>query len=267
MSDLSKYLETAQKASKGDKSLNNMIMKQKFSKLFVLMREKENLTEERKGLHASAIIVSDDKFCLRQQVLSLLFDMDQGEELPVKALQIFAAGESIHEKWQNMIEKCSGKQGNTIKLIKNEARSYKEEFELYFTPDTLAEIDYLPYVFEYKSMNTVAYQKAIRSINPHPSARKQIQLYMFFTGIEDGIILLEDKNTQDFSVFKVKFNYKEVLPYIDRLYDIQYAKEEYLETGDLPKRCCKNSKDKRAIECNMHSACFNLGKYKNGKNL
>ena len=29
-------------------------------------------TEERVGLHASAIIVSDNKFCLRQQVLSLI---------------------------------------------------------------------------------------------------------------------------------------------------------------------------------------------------
>ena len=266
MSKLNKYLEMVQKNG-GNKSINNMILKQKFSKLFVLMRDKENLTEVRKGLHASSIIVPDEKFCLRQQVLSLLFEMDQGEELPVNLLQIFAAGESIHEKWQSMIEKCSGKKGNSIKLIKNEARSYNEEFELFYTPDSIVEIDNVPYIIEYKSMNTIAYSSGIKLPNPHPSARKQIQLYMLLTGIEDGIILLEDKNTQDFSVFKVKFNYREVLPFIERLYDIKNAKNEYLEDGILPKRCCKNSFDERANNCSMRSACYNLGKYKNGKDI
>ena len=255
-------LRKAKNNIKNDKGINDMIMKQKFSKLFIIMRSERHLEEKRVGLHASAIIDSDNHFCLRQQVLSLLFEMDQGEELPVKALQIFAAGSSIHEKWQNMIEKCSGEKGNSIKLIKNEARSFSEEYELYFTPDTLAEIDYLPHVVEYKSMNTYAFQAALKSINPHPSARKQIQLYMFLTGIENGVILIEDKNTQEFMTYRVKFNYKEVLPYIDRLIEIKEAKKEFLESGELPNRKCKNYTTKRAAECNMKSACFNLGNCK-----
>lgn len=255
-------LRKAKNGSLNDKSINDMIIKQKFSKLFVLMRNARHLDEKRQGLHASAIIDSDNHFCLREQVLSLLFEMDQGEELPVKALQIFAAGTSIHEKWQNMIEKLSGEKGNSIKLIKNEARSFNEKYEIYYTPDSIVEIDGITYIMEYKSMNTYAYQSAIKSINPHPSARKQIQLYMFLTGIENGIILIEDKNSQEFMTYRVKFNYHEVLPYISRLIDVQEAKEEFLDSGDLPQRICKNAKAKRACECSMKSACFNLKKCK-----
>lgn len=246
--------------AKNDKSMNDMIVKQKFAKLFVLMRDKDNLQEERKGLHASSIIKSDNEFCLRQQVLSLLFEMEQGEELPVRALQIFAAGESIHEKWQTMLEKCSGKDGNTIKLIRNESRSFSEKYELLLTPDSVVEINDIPYIVEYKSMNTYAFKSALNSANPHPSARKQIQLYMFFTGIENGIILIEDKNTQEFMTYMVKFNYKEVLPYLDRLNEIKNCKEDFLEDGTLPKRKCDSSFCDKAKNCNMCAACFNVRK-------
>ena len=66
-------LRKAKNGSLNDKSINDMIIKQKFSKLFVLMRNARHLDEKRQGLHASAIIDSDNHFCLREQVLSLLF--------------------------------------------------------------------------------------------------------------------------------------------------------------------------------------------------
>lgn len=251
-------LEIAKNA-KDDKSLNDIIIQQKFSKLFVMMRDNRHLEEERIGLHASAIIAADSDFCLRQQVLSLLFKMNQGKELPVKALQIFAAGSSIHEKWQGMLQACSNEENNDIKLIKNEARSYNEEYELYFTPDSIVEINGQLYIVEYKSMNTYAYKSAINASNPHPSARKQSQLYMFLTGISKAIILIEDKNTQDFMTYVQSFNYKEVLPYLDRLNEIKECKKEYLKTGTLPDKVCKNSETKRACDCAMRAACFNIG--------
>lgn len=40
-------------------------------------------SQERVGLHASAIIESENKFCLRQQVLSLLYKQLQGEQVPI----------------------------------------------------------------------------------------------------------------------------------------------------------------------------------------
>ena len=57
---------------------------------------------ERVGLHASSLIVSDSKFCLRQQVLSLLYKQRQGEQVSVGLMRIFEEGNAIHEKWQRL---------------------------------------------------------------------------------------------------------------------------------------------------------------------
>ena len=57
---------------------------------------------ERVGLHASALIVSDRKWCLRQQVLSLIYKQLQGEQLNVGLKRIFEEGNAIHEKWQRL---------------------------------------------------------------------------------------------------------------------------------------------------------------------
>lgn len=40
-------------------------------------------TQERVGLHASALIKGDKEFCLRQQVLSLIYRQLQGEQISV----------------------------------------------------------------------------------------------------------------------------------------------------------------------------------------
>ena len=58
-------LRKAKNGSLNDKSINDMIIKQKFSKLFVLMRNARHHDEKRQGLHASAIIDSDNHFCLK----------------------------------------------------------------------------------------------------------------------------------------------------------------------------------------------------------
>lgn len=257
---INKLLAEVKTNSSPASNIGNLMMEQKFAKLFILMRNERNLEEVRAGLHATSIIAPESEFCLRQQVLSLLFAQSQGEELPVKALQIFAAGNSIHEKWQNMLLQCTNMEGNAIRLIRNEARSFDERYELYYTPDSIVEINDTIYIVEYKSMNTFAYQHAIKSSNPHPSARKQLQLYMFLTGLSNGLILIEDKNTQEFLIYKVEANYTEVLPYIDRLSEVQAAKQEYLEYKVLPNKKCKNQYSSRAKRCNMQEACFNIGK-------
>lgn len=238
------------------KEKNSLIVKQKFNNLFVNSRK--HLEEVRAGLHASSIIAGDSDFCYRAQVLSLIYQQDQGQELPIRLLQIFAAGNSIHEKWQTLFEINSDSLPG-FRLVRNEARSFDERYELYFTPDSIIEINGEEYVVEIKSMNTFAYQHAAKSSNPHPSARKQLQLYMYLLGIRNGIILIEDKNTQEFEVFRIEHNHHEVLPFIDRLNVVQIMKKEALENGIFPKRICRNSTTKRAIGCNVCSACFDTG--------
>lgn len=247
-------LKNAQDTRK--KSIVDVSLYQKFSQLFVLMREKEALQEVRTGLHASSVIESEKSFCYRKQVLSMLFEQSQEKELPVNLLRTFAEGEAIHKKWQNMFQMCSKLKESKIKLIANEMRCYDERYDLYFTPDAVIEINDVLYIVEIKSMNSYMYGNALLKDNPHPSARKQLQLYMYLTGIPNGIILLENKNTQEFEVLSVEFNYPEVIPFIERLHKIMAFKKKYEKTEILPERFCESYTDKKAEHCVMKEACF-----------
>ena len=149
-------------------------------------------TAERKGLHASAIIVSDDKFCYRQQVLSLFYKQAQGEQVPVGLKRIFSEGDAIHEKWQRLFIR-----GGYAEPLDCDYSRFNEEFDLSYTPDIICNIDGVKMVGEIKSVNTFQFKKQ----KYHASGRKQLQLYMYLTDIHDGFVLCEDKNTQEIKVY------------------------------------------------------------------
>ena len=76
---------------------------------------------------------------------------------------------------------------------------FDKRFRISFTPDIICEIPEFydgQMVGELKSVNTYSFQKMTR----HPSAWKQLQWYMYLTGIHKGFVLSEDKNTQDFKI-------------------------------------------------------------------
>ena len=58
----------------------------------------------------------------------------------------------------------------------------------------------------------------------------------------------------------VRYDKSKVIPYVGRLKTIQEMKRDYIENGVLPPRKCKNCDVKRASQCNMRDACFNIGK-------
>lgn len=206
-------------------------------------------TTERKGLHASAIIVSDDKFCYRQQVLSLFYKQAQGEQVPVGLKRIFSEGDAIHEKWQRLFIR-----GGYAEPLDCDFTRFNEEFDLSYTPDIICNIDGVPYVVEIKSVNTFQFKKQ----KYHVSGRKQNQLYMYLTNIPNGIVLCEDKNTQEFKPYIYKANYKEVEPYIARLENIQYYKHRLQDKGKLVKRHekCTGYHCKMAEGCPMRDVCY-----------
>jgi hypothetical protein len=229
----------------GKNGIEELLITSKLDKLFYL---RDHLDEERAGLHASSVIVSDNEFCYRRQVLSLLYKQNQGEEFPIRLMKIFAAGNSIHEKWQNLFLK-----GGIADII--EGRSYSEQYELYFTPDAIINIDGKKYVVEIKSMNTFSYKKA----NSHPSGHKQLQLYMHLTGIPQGFVLAEDKNSQDYKLFITKYEPETLIPILARLENIQEMKQAFLKHKEMPPRKCKHINVGRAKGCNMKDACWNCG--------
>lgn len=217
-------------------------------------------TTERKGLHASAIIVSDDRFCYRQQVLSLFYKQLQGEQTSVGLKRIFAEGDAIHEKWQRLFIR-----GGLCEPLDCDFTRFDEDYDLSYTPDIICKIprnmsltepcdEWDEYVVEIKSMNTFSYKKQ----EHHASGRKQCQLYMYLTGIHKGIVLCDDKNTQEFKVKTYEYNPSEIAKYIRRLEKIQEYKDELILDKKLVKRHknCTGYNCKKAQECPMRDVCY-----------
>lgn len=221
-------------------------------------------TTERKGLHASAVIVSDDKFCYRQQVLSLFYKQLQGEQTKVGLKRIFAEGDAIHEKWQRLFIR-----GGLCEPLDCDYSRFDEDFDLSYTPDIICKLPvnmsltepcdkWEEYIVEIKSVNTYTYKKQ----KYHASGRKQCQLYMYLTGIHKGIVLCDDKNTQEFKVYRYDYNPAEIAPYIRRLEKIQEYKEQLVLNKKLVPRMpqCSCYGSKKAQECPMRDVCFKKSK-------
>lgn len=210
-------------------------------------------TTERKGLHASAVIKSDNKFCYRQQVLSLFYKQAQGEQVPVGLKRIFSEGDAIHEKWQRLFIR-----GGYAEPLDCDYSRFNEEFDLSYTPDIICNIDGQQYVVEIKSVNSFLFKNMQKKGTHHTDGRKQCQLYMYLTNIPNGIVLCEDKNTQEFRVYLYKASYKEVEPYIARLEKIQYYKHRLQDKGKLVSRHekCTGYQCKMAEQCPMCDVCY-----------
>lgn len=256
MSDFSKALSAAQSGNKNE--LEAMMYKNKLNTMFVDVLNTEK-HEERYGLHASAILASDNDFCYREQVLSLFFKMNQGENLPIKLLRIFAQGNAMHEKWYRMFRAL----GYDVAI---ERTLFLPEYDLNFTIDALLNLkrsgdprDEL--IIDVKSQSTFAFKKQ----KGHPHGENQINFYMWaltkYTGIphKKGFVLVDSKDDQEIKPVPVHWDKDKCKPFVDRLKEIQELKKVFLEEHEAPPRKCKNCDTKRAMQCNMRDACFNIG--------
>jgi hypothetical protein len=225
-------------------------------------------SQERVGLHASSIIVGDKSWCTRAQVLSLLYKQVQKENTNVGLLRIFEEGNAIHEKWQRLFIRSEYGKAKTMDKTR-----YNEKYQVSYTPDIVCRIPQFyngVMVGEIKSVNTYQF----KSMTEHLSAKKQLQLYMFLC-IEEakrkgkwnnkdytkGFVLCEDKNTQDFKIFTYDYDKDFVAPYINRLEEVQFYKDEFVNNKKLVPRCkeCTDCKCKKALDCSMVNACYNVG--------
>lgn len=255
-----------------EKILNNMFFldknieeETKFVKQ-VMTRGLES--QERIGLHASAMLVGDKEFCLRAQVLSLIYKQLQGEQVPVGLKRIFEEGNAIHEKWQRMFIRAGYGKAKDMDFTR-----MCDDYMLSYTPD----IDCLiPEFFEgrmigeIKSVNTFQYQRMTK----HPSAWKQNQWYMHLCikklkeegkwngkDYTKGFVLNEDKNTQDFKIEVYNYDPHLVAPYVDRAESIMYHYDRVFDEHKMVKRPtdAKAPDCKRCKECFMREACWNIG--------
>ena len=234
-----------------DGNIEAVMIKNRLEKLFMEDRQ----DQDRYGLHASAIIASDEEFCYRAQLLSLFYKQNQGEQLPIKQLKIFAQGNAMHEKWYKLFRKA----GIDVAI---ERTLWIPEYDLSFTIDALINLFGDEYVCDVKSQATFAFKKQ----TGHPSGEKQVNFYLWalskYTGkkYKKGFVLVDSKDDQEIKVIPVHYNKEKVRPYVERLQDIQEMKKDFIENGNAPKRKCSNCNCKKAEKCFMRDACWNIGK-------
>ena len=230
---------------------------------------------ERIGLHASAMIKGDKEFCIRQQVLSLIYKQLQGEQIQVGLKRIFEEGNAIHEKWQRLFIRAGYAKANTLDRTR-----FDNEYMLSFTPDIVCRIPEFydgAMVGEIKSVNTFQF----KNMTSHPSAKKQLQFYMSelikqaklknkWNGKDylKGFVLCEDKNTQDFKVFIYDFDKDFVGPFIDRCEEVSAYYQKAITENKMVGRHkkCDSYSCTMAEKCPMKDACWdkNNGKIKIG---
>lgn len=248
--------------AQGKTSVEQMMLKNKLERLFYIQKEKE----QRYGLHASAVLgCLKDGFCYREQVLSLFFQMNQGEQLPIKLLKIFAQGNAMHEKWYALFRQA----GIDVAI---ERTLFIPEYDLSFTIDALIDFnkpyedrESKPYICDVKSQNTMVFRKS----KGHPSGEAQVNFYLWALTYwsknrdgkkyENGFVLVDSKDDQEIKAIPVHYDKKKVEPVIDCLKEIKEMKKVFVKEHEAPKRICKNADCKRAKECNMRDACWNIG--------
>lgn len=212
-------------------------------------------TQERTGLHASALIVPDSEFCLRAQVLSLDYKQLQGEQISPGLKRIFEEGNAIHEKWQRLFLRAGYAKPEDLDFTQ-----FNNKYRISYTPDLIVHIPKFckeKMIGEIKSVNTHQFKKMKR----HPKAYKQLQWYLFLTGYKKGFVLCDDKNSQEFKIELYDYDYEIVKPFIERA---KLIKKSYIKLHKENKIVCR-PKDatspicKRCSNCAMKDACWNIG--------
>lgn len=211
-------------------------------------------SQERVGLHASALIKGDKDFCLRQQVLSLMYRQLQGEQLPVGLMKIFEEGNAIHEKWQRLFIRGGYSTANDLDVTQ-----FNKKYRISFTPDIICRIPEFydgKMIGELKSVNTHQFRK----MNRHPSAWKQLQWYMYLSGIHKGFVLSEDKNTQETKIEIYDYDVNVVSQFIDRAEEIKFRYKKAMKEHKMVKRPedATSPDCKRCKQCALINACWKI---------
>lgn len=248
-------------------SQENMRLEQLFNRMFYLDKNIDAETEfvrmvmtrgaetqERIGLHASAITKgSDNDFCVRENVLSLLYKQNQRENVAIKLLRIFEEGNAIHEKWQRLFIRAG-----YADWWDCDRTHYNDNYMISYTPDLKVFIPEIcdddVMIGEIKSMNSWSYQKQAL----HAEGQKQLMWYLHLDSKKKGFVLADNKDTSEYRIELVDYDEELALPFIKRADSVKLAYHEFLEGESLPKR--KHTRtSKKCKQCNVYDACYNTG--------
>ena len=221
----------------------------------------------RTSMHASAVLQSESEWCLREQVLLGLYPnkVEKPELHPWhwKQQAIFLNGWSLHERWQKLFLQ-HGWAVVTDGIPELDKTHYDEVRNIHFSPDAILEWGKSWYIVEIKGIKHESYesltddfQQACEACETVAKARVQANLYMHLTSITQAIILVENKNTQDFRLYLMEYDRELVKPYLDRIYDVKkWTTLSKQDESRVPARRCASASESRAVRCPLRRVCF-----------
>ncbi len=267
-----------------DFSMQAELMKLDFQRMFVAYGQS---TEPRIGLHASSLLVPDDKWCTRKHVLVNLFPEEavQPELHPWdwKQQEIFLHGWEIHRMLQHIFKHHAQVVNTPVHwngmVIEQEHR--KEDYQhtkpeldlthydavrnLYFSPDAIIDWAGQHYVVEIKGVNQAAFssladdlEQACSAYETVNTARKQANLYMKLLDLKRGLLLVWNKNQPDFKLWITEPDAQMYEPQKIRMYEVKGNTTMVRSQGlsKLKPRVCASINDPLAKKCPMRLKCF-----------
>jgi hypothetical protein len=220
----------------------------------------------RSGVHASSLLVSESEWCVRKHVLSEMYpDLIQPEELRYwdwKRMAVFLDGWQRHIKWQMLFSRFF----NVVywnNLPELDLTHYDDVRNVHYSPDAIVEYAGEKFIVEIKGLDTRKYQEMTSDLDTAckvsdvvAKAKIQCNLYCHLLEIKRGIILVEDKNNQDFTTWVVEHESLMSRSHTDRAYAVKGHVTLARSGKPLPPRVCASPDDSRAKKCPLKNVCF-----------
>jgi len=175
---------------------------------------------KRKDKDKTHLYVTDAGKCPR----AVYFSMKDAPKEPydARSLRSFENGDHTHIRLTSALFSLGIVCAVEVAIPPNET--------LHGRADAIVRIDGSPYVVEFKSINRYAFEN--RLARPDPDHLKQLQLYLHFFKLPKGILVYENKDTQDLKEFVVEYDNALVARTLAELGEIR----GYVERGVVPSK-------------------------------
>ncbi|AOQ24762.1 hypothetical protein MTAT_04390 [Moorella thermoacetica] len=145
--------------------------------------------------------------CSRQIAMAML--QFPQERLTPQQLLVFEHGNSMHDRYQSYFEKMGILVAKELPLNSKSENKWTSHqckiLRIRGRTDAVVKVDGVDYIIELKSAKDKSFNN-MKRYGPYESYRDQLQLYMFLTQIKNGLILVENKDTQELAEFDFDYN-------------------------------------------------------------
>lgn len=167
-----------------------------------------------------------------------------GEKMDPRILRIFEVGESFHRNIFNILYRLKIGLTTEVNIPTQEIISGRA--------DAILCIDNKNYVLDIKSMNSMIFRKLTE---PKKENVYQVQLYLHYFNIKNGILLYIDKDQQNIKEFPVNYDEKLVLSLLRSFEDLK----EKIDSNIIPAKLPDYNQNWQCRYCRFKEVCSIAG--------